>query len=60
MSCRESLCLACQHRRDIVSGRGSRFLLCELAKTERGYAKYPSQPVVRCAGFSPAVSAEGK
>jgi hypothetical protein len=32
----------------------ARYLLCELALTDAGYAKYPGQPVRRCAGYQPA------
>lgn len=46
-----SLCRACRHGREIVSGAGSRFLLCRLAATDRSYPKYPPQPVARCGGF---------
>jgi hypothetical protein len=37
--------------REITSGRGSRFLLCELSQTEAQFAKYPAQPVLRCRGY---------
>ena len=47
-----SLCESCRHEKDIVSGRGSRFLLCTLSQTDKRYPKYPPQPVVRCAGYS--------
>jgi hypothetical protein len=46
-----SLCQFCSHTREIVSGKGSRFLLCGKAATDRRYPKYPPQPVVQCAGF---------
>jgi hypothetical protein len=35
--------------REVTTPR-SRFLLCELAKTDAAYTKYPPQPVVRCVG----------
>jgi len=47
-----SLCNSCAKCRTIVSGTGSRFLLCTLAQTDRRFAKYPPQPVVRCTGFA--------
>ena len=53
-----SLCQTCVHARLIVSGKGSRFLLCQLSQQDRRYAKYPPQPIVRCAGH--IVSAEAK
>jgi ribosome-associated protein len=39
--------------REIVSGTGSRFLLCRLSETDKRYPKYPPQPVLRCAGYQP-------
>ena len=46
-----SLCLSCRFVREIVSGKGSRFLLCEKPLTDPRFAKYPPQPVVACAGY---------
>jgi len=46
-----SLCETCFYRREIVSGTGSRFLLCEKSQMDRRFQKYPSQPVVRCKGY---------
>lgn len=48
-----SLCEVCAHRREIISGKGSRFLLCTLARAQPAMAKYPPQPVLRCGGFEP-------
>lgn len=50
MNAPASLCETCRHKKDIVSGRGSRFLLCTLSQTDKRYPKYPPQPVVRCVG----------
>ncbi|MEQ8786728.1 MAG: hypothetical protein RIC55_10540 [Pirellulaceae bacterium] len=47
----ESLCQRCQFKREIVSGKGSRFLMCLLAKSDRRFAKYPPQPIARCEGY---------
>jgi hypothetical protein len=47
-----SLCERCAHVRVVTSGRGSRFLLCELSKERPEFPKYPPQPVARCAGFT--------
>ncbi len=47
----ESLCHTCAHCQEVVSGRGSRFLLCLLSQQDRRFPKYPSQPVVRCQGY---------
>jgi hypothetical protein len=48
----ESLCESCRFMRAVVSGRGSRFLLCELSWQDRRFPKYPPQPVTRCAGYA--------
>jgi hypothetical protein len=48
---RHSLCTHCGHAREIVSGKGSRFLLCLRAVPQSGLPKYPPQPVLVCAGF---------
>jgi hypothetical protein len=47
----ESLCERCRHVRQIVTPKGSRFLLCQLATIDAHYPKYPPQPVLRCEGF---------
>jgi hypothetical protein len=49
-----SLCATCQNVRVIVSGKGSRFFLCQKSQHDERYAKYPPQPVVRCAGYQAA------
>jgi len=45
-----SLCETCAWMREVVTLKGSRFLLCRLSQTDPGYRKYPPQPVVRCDG----------
>lgn len=47
----ESKCLSCSFVREIVSGTGSKFWLCELSQTDRRFAKYPPQPVATCEGY---------
>jgi hypothetical protein len=47
------LCDSCRYARLITSGRGSRFLLCELSRTDRRFARYPQLPVLACTGFEP-------
>jgi hypothetical protein len=37
--------------REVITPKRSRFLLCELSKTNPAYPKYPPQPVVQCEGF---------
>ena len=46
-----SLCESCASMREVVTPKGSRFLLCELSKTDPTFPKYPPQPVVRCDGY---------
>lgn len=48
-----SLCETCASMREVATPRGSRFLLCQLSKTDRTFPKYPPQPVVRCGGYRP-------
>ena len=48
-----SLCQSCDHAKPVISGRGSRFLLCEKAASDHRFPKYPMQPVIQCAGFRP-------
>jgi hypothetical protein len=45
------LCSTRLHARRVQSQRGSVFWLCERAKTDARYRKYPALPVVRCEGF---------
>lgn len=45
----QTLCESCRWMREVTTPR-SRFLLCELSKTDAAYPKYPPQPVVRCEG----------
>jgi hypothetical protein len=47
----QSLCETCCWVREVATAR-SRFLLCELSKTNAAYPKYPPQPVVRCDGYT--------
>jgi hypothetical protein len=51
-----SLCETCRHCREVLSGKGSRFLMCRLSQVDRRFAKYPPQPVLRCPGFEPQES----
>ena len=46
-----SLCESCLHKRDVVSGTASPFLLCQKSQSDRRFPKYPPQPVVRCDGY---------
>jgi ribosome-associated protein len=48
-----NLCDACAQMQEVISGKGSRFLLCGLSHTDARFPKYPPQPVVQCTGFAP-------
>ena len=47
----EGLCATCKNMRQIVSDRGSVFLLCKLSAVDPNYPKYPRLPVLVCAGY---------
>jgi hypothetical protein len=47
----QSLCETCASVRQVNTPKGSRFLLCELSRTDPAFPKYPPQPVVYCDGF---------
>jgi hypothetical protein len=47
----QSLCETCQMMREVVTPKGSRFLLCQLSITNPDYPKYPPQPIVKCDGY---------
>ena len=46
-----SLCETCTWMREVITPKGSRFLLCQLSETDPAYPKYPPRPVVRCDGY---------
>jgi hypothetical protein len=46
-----SLCEYCRHMREVISGKGSRFLLCQKSETDNHFRKYPPQPTIQCDGF---------
>jgi hypothetical protein len=52
---RVGLCLDCEHARRIESDRGTTFYLCELAKVDPSFRKYPALPVLVCRGFAAKV-----
>jgi hypothetical protein len=47
----KSLCETCSNCREVVTPKGSRFLLCLLSQTDLRFPKYPPQPVVECSGY---------
>lgn len=54
------LCAICQHHRVIKSAKGSTFYMCERAKTDRRFPKYPPLPVVICPGFEKSAKGDDK
>lgn len=46
-----SLCEMCFYMREVVTPRGSRFLLCQLSASDLKQNKYPPQPILRCDQF---------
>ncbi len=53
-SARVGLCAECAWARRVVSSRGSVFWLCERARTDARFRKYPPLPVHACRGFEQA------
>jgi hypothetical protein len=45
------LCPDCAHVRRIVSAKGAVFWLCERAKGDARFPRYPAQPRMVCPGF---------
>jgi hypothetical protein len=37
--------------KEVVSGKGSRFLLCLKSAEDKRFSKYPPQPIIECEGF---------
>jgi hypothetical protein len=54
-----SLCETCVLMREILTPKGSRFLLCQLSQSNPDYTKYPPQPVIECDGFQKREQSEG-
>ncbi|WP_322795422.1 hypothetical protein [Tepidiforma sp.] len=46
------LCATCAFGRQVVSGKGSVFWLCERSREDPRFRKYPALPVVRCPGYA--------
>jgi len=45
------LCASCVHGR-LVTGARSRFVRCGLSDSDNRFPRYPSLPVLSCAGFT--------
>jgi hypothetical protein len=56
----QSLCEICAHTKEVVSAKGSRFLLCQLSETDRRFPKYPPQPVFKCKGYTRVMDDEDR
>lgn len=54
---RRGLCPDCAFVRQIVSAKGSVFWMCEKARENERFSRYPVQPRLVCDGFDPAVRA---
>lgn len=52
------LCNSCVHAKEIESSRGARFLMCRLSSVDSRFPKYPTVPVLRCAGYAEDHEAE--
>jgi hypothetical protein len=48
---RAGLCADCAHARQITSDKGSVFIQCGLAASDKRFAKYPRLPVLTCSGY---------
>ena len=47
------LCATCHNVYLVKSARGSYFVMCNLAKTDPRFSKYPVLPVFQCLGYDP-------
>ena len=45
------LCASCVHAADVPSSKGATFILCRLSVTDPRFPRYPTLPVLRCAGY---------
>lgn len=52
---RRGLCPQCAFVREIVSAKGSVFWMCEKARENERFPRYPVQPRLVCEGFEPLV-----
>ncbi len=49
----QSLCETCASMREVITPKGSRFLLCQMSRSDPAFPKYLPQPVHRCDGYEP-------
>jgi hypothetical protein len=45
------LCADCVFHKVVVSGRGSRFWLCQRSRFDPRFPRYPALPVLACSGY---------
>jgi hypothetical protein len=45
------LCDSCVNAQRVTSSRGAAFTLCRLSATDPRFPKYPTLPVLECAGY---------
>lgn len=50
------LCATCRHA-ELLASRRSRFLRCRRSFEDAAFARYPSLPVLSCAGYEAEVDA---
>jgi hypothetical protein len=51
-------CVACRHAKLNETRRGTAYLRCLRAEWDPRLRRYPTLPVLQCAGFEPAVTTE--
>jgi hypothetical protein len=54
----KSLCETCRFCKEVVTPKGSRFLLCRLSQSNPNFPKYPPQPVLQCSGHEPKLEVD--
>ena len=58
MQINAGLCGTCEHVKHTVTDRGSVFIRCGLAQSDKMLRKYPPLPVLQCHGYRPQVGDE--
>ena len=54
------LCESCAHVQIVRSSKRSSFVLCRLSEVNPAFRRYPTLPVIACAGYSSATEAAPK
>ena len=50
----QGLCATCLHADSVRSSKGSVFVLCRVSYTDPRFPRYPTLPVITCAGYTPS------